>query len=51
MISVRYTAIRLSACHRSPAQLQALRAADSETSALIADTVIRNRNDRQYRSE
>ena len=26
----------------------ALRAADSETSALIADTVIRNRNDRQY---
>ncbi|MGZ9909589.1 plasmid segregation protein ParM domain-containing protein, partial [Escherichia coli] len=26
----------------------ALRAADSETSALIADTIIRNRNDRQY---
>ena len=48
MISVRCTVIRLSACHRSPAQLGALRAADSETSALIADTIIRNRNDRQY---
>nr|AVI43631.1 StbA protein [Klebsiella pneumoniae] len=45
---MRCTVIRLSACHRSPAQLQARCVRDSETSALIADTVIRNRNDRQY---
>lgn len=40
----------ISAVHGNPSVgvSQVTRAADSETSALIADTVIRNRNDRQY---